>query len=95
MDNSKLDESGKVRKKRGGRKPGSKNKIPAGLKEAILEAAKNAGGAKGMVGYLEKQAAANPGPFMALLGKVLPMQVTGADGGAMKAEVQITIVDPR
>jgi hypothetical protein len=34
-----------------------------------------------LVGYLKIQASANPGPFMALLGKVLPMQVTGEDGG--------------
>jgi len=34
------------------------------------------------VSYLEEQATENPGPFMSLLGKVLPMQVegTGKDG---------------
>jgi hypothetical protein len=30
-----------------------------------------------MAAYLERQALENPGPFMALLGKVLPMQIAG------------------
>ncbi|SET75380.1 hypothetical protein [Paracoccus homiensis] len=58
-----------------GRKKGTPNKITATLKEAILQAAENAGGVKGTVGYLEKQAKENPQVFMPLLGKVLPMQV--------------------
>lgn len=70
-----------------GRTRGVPNKTTALLKDAILKAADNAGGKQGLVGYLETQATANPGPFMALLGKVLPMQVTGEGGGA----IQITI----
>jgi hypothetical protein len=31
-----------------------------------------------MVAYLELQAEANPTAFMALMGKVLPLQVTGS-----------------
>jgi hypothetical protein len=60
-----------------GRKKGSPNKITTSLKEAILEAAQKAGGEGGTVEYLRMQAVANPGPFLSLLGKVLPMQVTG------------------
>ncbi len=60
-----------------GRKKGEPNKITALLKDAILMAATNAGGKDGLVGYLQIQAAANPGPFMGLLGKVLPMQIAG------------------
>lgn len=60
-----------------GRKKGTPNKTTALLKDAILQAATDAGGADGLVGYLKDQATANPGPFMALLGKVLPMQITG------------------
>lgn len=60
-----------------GRAKGTPNKTTALLKDAILQAATNAGGKKGLVGYLEAQATANPGPFMALLGKVLPMQIAG------------------
>lgn len=54
------------------------------LKEAILEAAEKAGGDDGIVGYLQTQAKENAGPFMALLGKVLPMQMTGAGGGPIE-----------
>ena len=67
-----------------GRKKGTPNKTTALLKDAILRAAEEAGGKDGLVGYLTQQAIANPGPFMSLLGKVLPMQVTGADGGPIK-----------
>lgn len=65
------------RPKTGGRKKGTPNKTTALLKDAILKAADNAGGPQGLIGYLQTQAAANPGPFMALLGKVLPMQIGG------------------
>jgi hypothetical protein len=63
-----------------GRPKGVPNKTTTLLKDAILLAAENAGGADGMVGYLQEQAAANPSAFMTLLGKVLPLQLTGADG---------------
>jgi len=64
-----------------GRPKGSPNKTTALLKDAILRAAELAGGPEakdspgGLVAYLQTQATANPGPFMALLGKVLPMQI--------------------
>lgn len=64
--------------KTGGRQKGTPNKTTALLKDAILQAAADAGGDDGLVGYLTAQAVANPGPFMALLGKVLPMQVAGS-----------------
>lgn len=63
-----------------GRPKGMVNKTTGLLKDAILQAAQNAGGGgkEGMVNYLTDQAANNPGPFMALLGKVLPTQTVGA-----------------
>ena len=67
-----------------GRPKGSVNKTTALLKDAILQAAEAAGGGEdGLVTYLTDQAKANPGPFMALLGKVLPLQLTGANGEAI------------
>lgn len=64
-------------KKTGGRQKGTPNKLNAALKDMILEALNEAGG----VDYLVKQAKKrNPGPFLALVGKVLPLQVTGANG---------------
>jgi len=63
-----------------GRPRGMKNKTTKMLKDALLAAAAKAGGKAGMIGYLAEQAEKNPGPFMSLLGKVLPLQVANADG---------------
>lgn len=56
-----------------GRPKGSPNKMPNKLKEMILEALDRAGG----VEYLIAQAGENPKTFLLLLGRVLPLQVTG------------------
>lgn len=66
-----------------GRPKGLPNKTTALLKDAILLAAEKAGGKDGIAGYLEKQATDEPVAFMSLLGKVLPMQITGEAGGPM------------
>jgi hypothetical protein len=64
---------------KGGRRPGAgrprgkPNKTTADVKAAILSAFDKAGG----VGYLVQVAENDPKTFCALLGKVLPMQVTG------------------
>jgi hypothetical protein len=65
-----------------GRPKGLPNKTTQLLKDAILKAATDAGEGD-MAAYLALQARENPGPFMALLGKVLPLQVTGDGGGAL------------
>lgn len=78
--------------KTGGRVKGTPNKTTALLKDAILQAAHNAGnkmGDNGMVTYLETQAVDNPGPFMSLLGKVLPMQITGDSENPLAIKVVI------
>lgn len=70
-----------------GRAKGTPNKTTALLKDAILQAAEKAGDKDGLVGYLTTQARANPGPFMALLGKVLPMQIANADGEKLTVQI--------
>lgn len=60
-----------------GRPKGSVNKTTAILKDAILAAAAEAGGEDGLVGYLKTQATQTPASFLPLLGKVLPMQLSG------------------
>lgn len=87
MANSEVDGNRPKRQKTGGRQKGTPNKVSGALRDAILSAAKNAGGEDGMIGYLEQQAKMNPGPFMSLLGKVLPTQVTGEDDGPIKVSV--------
>lgn len=80
-----------------GRPKGVPNKTTALLKDAILRAAEKAGkryGSEGMVSYLEAQAETNPGPFMALLGKVLPMQVVGDDENPLRVIHRIELVAP-
>jgi hypothetical protein len=72
-----------------GRAKGTPNKTTALLKDAILKAAEGAGGPEGLVGYLQAQATANPGPFMALLGKVLPMQIVGHGDGPIVTRVEL------
>jgi len=60
-----------------GRRKGVPNKVNADLKAMILGALAGAGGQD----YLQRQAELNPGAFMTLIGKVLPMQITGDGGG--------------
>ena len=72
--------------RRGGRRKGTPNKTTTALKEAILEAADLAGGDSGLVGYLTTLAKTNTSAFATLLGKVLPLQVTGEDGGSIKVK---------
>lgn len=67
-----------------GRPKGVPNKTTTLLKDALLQAAANAGGKDGLVGYLQTQATANPQSFLPLLGKVLPMQITGSEGGPLQ-----------
>jgi hypothetical protein len=79
--------------KTGGRKKGTPNKTTALLKDAILTAAQLAGGGDdGLVNYLKTQASANPGPFMALLGKVLPMQIVGDPDSPIETITRIEII---
>lgn len=77
-----------------GRPPGAPNKTTALLKDAILQAAQQAGGEGGIVGYLTLQAEENPGPFMSLLGKVLPIQTLhgGDPDNPLPASITLSIV---
>lgn len=63
-----------------GRTKGVPNKVTTELKEMILQALQNKGGVK----YLEEQADKSPTAFLALVGKILPLQLTGNDGEAIK-----------
>lgn len=71
-----------------GRPAGTPNKVSAQLKDMILQALSDAGG----VAYLQAQAEKNPGPFLSLVGKVLPLQVTGGDGQPLIPPGGVTFV---
>ena len=69
-----------------GRPKGSPNKENKMLREMILQALDRNGG----VDYLADQAIQNPKAFLSLLGRVLPMQVTGEGGGAIDHSITVT-----
>ena len=73
-----------------GRPKGSVNRTTTLLKDAILKAAEGAGGKEGLIGYLQARADDQPGPFMALLGKALPMQSGGAGASDGRAPTTIS-----
>lgn len=72
-----------------GRPKGVPNKTTTLLKDAILQAATQAGGIGGLVGYLEKQAKENPAPFLSLLGKVLPTQISADLSGDVIHRIEL------
>lgn len=72
----------------GGRPKGVPNKNTTLLKEMILAALDKAGG----VDYLAAQAEENPGPFMTLVGKVLPLQVQGDKDNPLQAAIEVRFI---
>jgi hypothetical protein len=79
LGNGMAFKKGEPRPPNAGRKVGSSNKLTKDVKEMILGALSAKGGQR----YLEEQASANPIAFLTLLGKVLPLQVSGEGGGPM------------
>lgn len=65
-----------------GRPKGVPNKTTTAIKEMIIAALEEAH-PDGGIGYLKEQAEKNPTAFLTLVGKVMPLQLTGADGGAI------------
>lgn len=75
-----------------GRAKGTPNKTTATLKEAILKAGELVGedgnGKDGLTGYLVRVAKQDVKAFSGLLGKVLPLQVTGEGDGALQIVIK-------
>ena len=73
-----------------GRQKGVPNKTTGALKDMILQALDKAGG----VDYLQERAQdpKTAAAFLGLVGKVLPMAVTGPDGGAVQTVTRIELV---
>lgn len=70
--------------RRGGRQKGAPNVLPD-LRALTLRALIKAGG----VEYLTAQAIANPGPFLGLLGKVMPREVHTELSGELKVRAEV------
>ena len=70
------------RREGAGRKPGVPNKDNADIRAMIIGALNQVGG----VDYLAARALDAPSSFLALVGKVLPLQVTGENGGALTVD---------
>lgn len=76
--------------KTGGRQKGTKNKTPE-LRALISEALDKAGG----VDYLVRQANENPGPFLQLLGRLVPREIQAEISGELtvRAEIRRELID--
>lgn len=75
-----------------GRPKGAQNKENKALREMILAALDEQPG--GGIEYLKIQAVENPGPFMTLLGKVLPTTLAGDQNAPLVHKIVREIVDP-
>ena len=73
----------KGRKGGPGRPKNLQNKVTREVKEMILNALAKAGGEA----YLARCAKNNPNAFLSLLGKVMPLQVTGEGGAPITVEI--------
>jgi hypothetical protein len=80
--------------KKGGRAPGVQNQTTRSLKEALLLAAIKAGNGD-LTEYLYRQAIENPGHFLGLLGKLIPLQMEGDLTHTFQiTRVERVIIDP-
>ena len=73
-----------------GRPKGSANKTTVEVKAMVLAALDGAGGIDYLVQRAQDPRTASA--FLTLVGKVLPLQVTGADGGAIIQHRTVTFV---
>ena len=82
----KVAKSGRKPPAMRGNRKGVPNKNTAAIKDMILEALHGAGG----VDYLQDRAKdpRTAAAFLGLVGKVLPMQVTGENDGPLKVVIQ-------
>ena len=73
--------------KTGGRKAGTPNKIPSTVKAAIEQALIE----MDPVAYLKTIAVSHPAAFASLLGRIIPIQVTGANGNPIDHSVTLQV----
>src|SRR4030095_9255821 len=77
--------------KTGGRQRGTPNKITKTLREAVLGAFDDVGGQQ----YLVRMSQEQPAAFMTLLGKMLPMTLTGEPSAPILNRIELVAVPPK
>ena len=65
-----------------GRAPGTPNKVNRAVRDMLREALDSAGGAA----YLARQAEENPGPFLGLIGKLIPSEIAAKVEGTISLQ---------
>jgi hypothetical protein len=70
-----------------GRPKGVLNKNNQQIRDIIVQTLDNLGGTE----YLQEVARSHPAAFMALIGKTMPLQVTGENGG----EIAFSVIERR
>jgi hypothetical protein len=80
--------TGRFGKGNPGKPKGAVTKGSVLIRDMVAQALDNAGGAE----YLTERAndPKTMAAFLGLIGKVMPVQVTGADGGAIKHSIKVT-----
>jgi hypothetical protein len=76
-------------KKTGGRKPGSKNKTTAAVKQALVEAFEQMGGVESLVAWGRR----NRTEFYKLWVRMLPVELKNPDAERLRVEIAEEIVD--
>jgi hypothetical protein len=90
VDGKVSKSAGKRPQPKGGSRKGKPNKLSADVKAMILEALGEAGGSE----YLLKQSQTNPNAFLTLVGKVLPLTVSGDPQNPLLTGLTVTFVKP-
>ena len=71
-----------------GRPKGSPNRTTASAKEAIAQAAEGLGGADRLVAWAKEEPANERAFWATIYPKLLPLQVSGEDGGPIQAVIR-------
>ena len=82
IENENLSNKGR------GRPKGSPNRTTASAKEAIAQAAEKLGGADRLVAWAQEEPANERAFWSTIYPKLLPLQVSGEDGGPIQAVIR-------
>lgn len=82
IENENLSNKGR------GRPKGSPNRITASAKEAIAQAAEGLGGTNRLISWAQEDPANERAFWATIYPKLLPLQVSGEDGGPIQAVIR-------